>query len=69
MVETTAVASYFAERFDEPVAIRSLKQTFPGMSRETWIVGGGGGGGRPRNAIGTSCSGSTSRAAGSSRCR
>ena len=39
MVEPTAVASYFAERFDEPVAITSLKQTFPGMSRETWIVG------------------------------
>ena len=39
MVEAEAVADYFAERFGEAVTISSLKQTFPGMSRETWIVG------------------------------
>ena len=39
MVEASAVGDYFAERFDEPVSISALKQTFPGMSRETWIAG------------------------------
>ena len=39
MVDASATAGYLAERFDEPVTISALKQTFPGMSRETWIVG------------------------------
>ena len=39
MVEQADVASYLTERLDRPVEIRSLVHTFPGMSRETWIVG------------------------------
>ena len=38
MVDAAATAGYFAERFDAPVTISSLHQTFPGQSRETWMV-------------------------------
>lgn len=38
MVEKAEVTQYLAERLDAPVELTSLKQTFPGMSRETWIV-------------------------------
>ena len=39
MVEKEAVAEYFSQRLDQPVEISELHQAFPGMSRETWIVG------------------------------
>ncbi len=38
-MEKADVATYFAGRFDAPVEITGLRQTFPGMSRETWMVG------------------------------
>jgi len=38
VVSEAAVAAYLAERLDAPVVLTSLRQTFPGMSRETWIV-------------------------------
>ena len=38
MVTREAVAAYLAERLDAPVEIASFQQTFPGMSRETWMV-------------------------------
>ena len=38
MVDAAATAGYFAERFDAPVTVSSLHQTFPGQSRETWMV-------------------------------
>ncbi len=51
MVSEAAVAAYLAERLDAPVVLTSLRQTFPGRSRETWIVavevGEGGGEGNP----------------------
>jgi aminoglycoside phosphotransferase (APT) family kinase protein len=31
-------ARYFTARLGSPVVVRSLKQTFPGLSRETWLV-------------------------------
>lgn len=38
MVTRDAVAAYLAERLDAPVEIASFRQTFPGMSRETWMA-------------------------------
>jgi len=32
------LSAYLSGKFDEPVAVTGLKQTFPGMSRETWLV-------------------------------
>ena len=33
-----AVAAYLSQGLAAPVAIRKLRQTFPGASRETWLV-------------------------------
>jgi aminoglycoside phosphotransferase (APT) family kinase protein len=32
------VARYFSGRLNAPVLIRGLRQTFPGLSRQTWLV-------------------------------
>jgi aminoglycoside phosphotransferase (APT) family kinase protein len=32
------IAAYFSERLSTAVAIREMKQTFPGISRETWLI-------------------------------
>lgn len=39
-MERDAVQAYFRERLDPGFVVRSLKQTYPGMSRETWMVFG-----------------------------
>ena len=36
-LETSDVAAYFSKRFGKPATITSMRPTFPGMSRETWI--------------------------------
>jgi aminoglycoside phosphotransferase (APT) family kinase protein len=33
-----ALSEYLSARFGERMSVTSLKQTFPGMSRETWLV-------------------------------
>jgi len=38
LVTAEQVTGYLSERFDAPVEVLSLFQTFPGMSRETWIL-------------------------------
>ena len=37
-MDRQSLSAYLGARFDEPVAVASLRQTFPGMSRETWLV-------------------------------
>lgn len=39
-MQSPEVAAYLSERLDTPVTITSLHQTFPGMSRETWLAAG-----------------------------
>jgi aminoglycoside phosphotransferase (APT) family kinase protein len=49
-----ALAAYLGSRFGEPVAVKALKQAFPGMSRETWLVEtlrGKAGAERPENLV------------------
>jgi aminoglycoside phosphotransferase (APT) family kinase protein len=37
-MELRRLSAYLGSRLAEPVAVTSLRQTFPGMSRETWLV-------------------------------
>jgi aminoglycoside phosphotransferase (APT) family kinase protein len=39
-MQITDVETYLSKRLDTPVIVSSLHQTFPGMSRETWMVSG-----------------------------
>ena len=39
-MEVGAVQDYLAKGLDTPLEVSSLRQTFPGMSRETWLVAG-----------------------------
>lgn len=39
-MDSGRLGAYLAERLGEPVRIEQLSQTFPGLSRETWIVRG-----------------------------
>ncbi len=32
------LSAYLGARFGEPIVVTSVRQTFPGMSRETWLV-------------------------------
>ena len=38
LMERSEVERLFSERLSTPVSIRSLHQTFPGQSRETWLM-------------------------------
>ena len=37
-LESEVVSRYLSSRLEAPVSIRSMKQTFPGASRETWLI-------------------------------
>lgn len=37
-MDPRVVSAYLSERLGEPTDVRSLRQTFPGQSRETWLV-------------------------------
>ena len=39
-MDRSRLADYLSRRFGEPVQINELLQSFPGLSRETWIVRG-----------------------------